>query len=175
MNAVRAFIRKSITITATIRAASISALVTFCSHFSINHDWRNISSLSSIPFGRVFCISSIFARSAFVSSMVFAFGTFDTRMITHSFPSTRASPRLWLFFPTSMLAISLRIFPFGREIDPIFSSVFCTGLSLIGYSDFLSIAIPAHPGFVISESDFVISSIVKCFCASFAGSREMVY
>lgn len=125
--------------------------------------------------GRVFWISVILARSVFVRSTVFAFGTFETRIMTHSFPSMRASHRLWLFSPTSILAISLRILPFGRAIDPIFSSVFCMGLSLIGYSDFLSIAIPAHPGLVMSESDFVRSSMVRCFCASFAGSIEIVY
>lgn len=98
-----------------------------------------------------------------MSSIVLAFGTFETRIITHSFPSMSASPRLWLFFQTSIFATSLRILPPGREIEPIFSSVFCIGFSLIGYSDFLSIAIPAHPGFVISESDSVRSSIVRCF------------
>lgn len=175
INAVRAFIRKSTTMMATIIAASLRASSTLVSHFSMNHVWRNISSWRVIHFGRSFCISASFSTIFAERSTVFTLGTFDIRMMTPGVPSMRASPRLWLLRPTSTVATSLRTPPSGSEVDPIFSIVLLTGLRLIGNSEVAVRAIPAHPGLVICERDDSRLAIVICLVVSLAGSTEIVY
>lgn len=57
----------------------------------------------------------------------------------------------------------------------MFSIVLLMGLRLIGNSEVAVIAIPAHPGLVISVRDDSRASIVICLVESLAGSTEIVY